>query len=220
METVSLRNIRLFELTDQTDGRVCYGLDQEWYRSEWQRRAGCGPTTVATILSYLGRSRGIPGLGGALTRADGLALMEKTWRFVTPTDDGIPSAGLLCRGVRSCARALRLPLTAEPLDIPGTRGGSGRPPFPRLLSFLRSALEEDSPPAFLNLHSGEEERLAPWHWVTVAALSDEEDGSSAFLDLLDEGEIKRIDLAKWFRTTRLGGGFVRFHLSGRTGLDL
>ena len=32
-------------------GETYQGGDQEWYRDLWQRRAGCGPTTAAALLS-------------------------------------------------------------------------------------------------------------------------------------------------------------------------
>jgi hypothetical protein len=32
----------------------------------------------------------------------------------------------------------------------------------------------------------------------------------AFTTILDEGVIKKVNLAQWFQTTTLGGGFVSF----------
>lgn len=212
MKSVHLKNPSLFEVPDGQNGRVYYGFDQEWYASEWQRRAGCGPTVVSTILYYIGRSRAIPGIGSPLSRGESPAFLEKTWRHVTPTISGIPSAALLCRGIRSYSEAEHLGIRAEPFDIPRSR--RARPVFSQLLSFLASALSGDVPVAFLNLHSGEERLLDSWHWVTVASMDYEEDGSAAFLEILDEGERKRIDLRQWFQTTTLGGGFVRFRPTG------
>ena len=34
-----------------------FGCDQEWYAEHWQRQAGCGPCTAATLLYYLSRRR-------------------------------------------------------------------------------------------------------------------------------------------------------------------
>jgi hypothetical protein len=64
--------------------------------------------------------------------------------------------------------------------------------------------------AFLSLDKGEEELLDSWHWVTMLSLQYEEDGSAAFADVADEGKLLHVDLKKWFDTTGLGGGFVRF----------
>ena len=210
MKTVHLKNPNLFEILDEQNGRVYYGFDQEWYASEWQRRSGCGPTVVSTIFYYIGRSRAIPGICSALSRGQSPAFLEKTWRHVTPTIHGIPSADLLCKGIRSYSEAEHLGIETERLDIPASR--RKRPAFPRLLSFLSSSLSEDLPAAFLNLHNGEERQLDSWHWVTAVSMDYEENGGAAFLEILDEGAKKRIDLRQWFQTTMLGGGFVRFRL--------
>ncbi len=39
-----------------------------------------------------------------------------------------------------------------------------------------------------------------------------DDGKDAFVDILDSGIIKKIDLGLWYDTTTLGGGFVYFTL--------
>jgi hypothetical protein len=65
--------------------------------------------------------------------------------------------------------------------------------------------------AFLSLDNGQEELLDSWHWVTLLALQcEEEDGGAVFADVADEGKLLHVDLKKWFDTTNLGGGFVRF----------
>ena len=208
MRTASLKQPNRFEIMDEKDGRIYYGFDQEWYASKWQRLSGCGPTTASTIFYYLFGAEPGPEAGRRLTRRESLAFLEKTWRHVTPTIRGIPSTELLCRGVESYAGANSLGLKLERLDIPRDR--SSRPDLGALLRFLAASLSADSPVAFLNLHSGEEKLLDSWHWVTVVSLDYEEDGSAAFLDILDEGVKKRINLAQRYRTTTLGGGFVSF----------
>jgi hypothetical protein len=64
--------------------------------------------------------------------------------------------------------------------------------------------------AFLNLCNGSEKKLDRWHWVTLISLEYAEGGERVFADILDAGIIKRIDLALWYKTTTLGGGFVYF----------
>ena len=41
---------------DGPGGRTLYGCDQDWFASFWQRKAGCGPCTLANIMRYLGRA--------------------------------------------------------------------------------------------------------------------------------------------------------------------
>ena len=49
------------------DGTRYRGGDQEWYHDLWQRRAGCGPTTAAALLSYLKEENLIETRGRAMT---------------------------------------------------------------------------------------------------------------------------------------------------------
>lgn len=93
-------------------------------------------------------------------------------------------------------------------DVPKVK--SRRPELPEIVSFLEKALSKDAPIAFLNLDNGEEKKLDRWHWVTIISLECAENKNSAFVNILDEGLIKRIDLTLWFTTTTLGGGFVYF----------
>lgn len=208
MKTVSLKNLNALKVLDETSGHTFYGFDQEWYASKWQRLSGCGPTTVASILCYFSRTRRCADACPPMARKDCVTLMEKTWKYVTPTIRGIPSTELLCKNVDSLLRAESLDFRFERLDIPRER--ASRPEFGRLVDFLEEPLACDSPVAFLNLNNGEEKQLDSWHWVTVVSLEYEECGNAASLKILDEGVIKQIGLTQWFQTTTLGGGFVRF----------
>jgi len=93
-------------------------------------------------------------------------------------------------------------------DLPKDK--SLRPKLSQVLDFIQKALINDSPIAFLNLCNGEEKNLCQWHWVTIISLEYADDKKSAFIKILDEGLIKEIDIALWYNTTTLGGGFVYF----------
>ncbi len=56
----------------------------------------------------------------------------------------------------------------------------------------------------------DEKDLDPWHWVTIISMEYDEDGKCAFINVLDGGLIKKTNLALWYQTTTLGGGFVNF----------
>ena len=46
------------ELLTVTQGsRSWQGADQLWYSDEWQKKAGCGPTTASGMASYRARAR-------------------------------------------------------------------------------------------------------------------------------------------------------------------
>ncbi len=61
----------------------------------------------------------------------------------------------------------------------------------------------------LRPHSnGAESRLEAWHWVTVIAVEYLSEDEQIVLKILDESQIKKINLKLWYETTELGGGFV------------
>jgi hypothetical protein len=231
MKTVSLKNLNLFEIDEAPGEPAKYGCDQNWYGTEWQRRAGCGPSTAANMLFYMsgGRAAG-SGAPGRITQEDFLALMEDVWPYVTPTDRGIPTTELFYepflryaedRGIEAVHHRV-LNMFAEP------EGSFVKNSLAEIVSFVETALAADLPVAFLNLCNGGEDNLDRWHWVTVVSLEydgierdgkgdgeEEREGVKAGITVLDNGEIKNADLALWRRTTTLGGGFVYF--KGRWG---
>ena len=207
MEVHSIKNIEYLKIVDDKSQKSYYGCNQEWYRTRWQRLSGCGPSVVSNIIHYLNRS-GVQPLAPPITKKDFLLHMEEVWGHVTPTLRGIPTTVALCSGAESYLSKKGLNLRTEALDIPENR--AQRPDFADVLAFIDEALDADRPVAFLNLHHGDEKRLDSWHWVTIVRLEHTQNGSSATAEILDEGIVKKIDLARWFLTTTLGGGLVRF----------
>ena len=105
-------------------GETYQGGDQEWYRDLWQRRAGCGPTTAAALLSYLSQTR--PGLrpmvpAAARTQAGFLRYMEALWPYVTPGARGLDKPESLVLGCRSFALSRGCRLQGQVLEIPAQR---------------------------------------------------------------------------------------------------
>lgn len=182
---------------------ACYGCNQEWYGTEWQRRAGCGPTVAATLFYYLFRPDNL-----CYSKQGWLDRMEEVWNYVTPTERGMPTTQRFYQSVLAYAAAKHQPVDYFCCDVPEER--ADRPRLTDLLQFLTEGLQRDAVIAFLNLCNGEEQNLHRWHWVTIIALEYMEDGSQALLKILDEGKIKTVDLGLWLETTALGGGFVYF----------
>lgn len=209
MVTKSIQNKNLFQIKDEDTENTFYGCHQEWYTTEWQRRAGCGPTVVSNIIHYLNSRRSGSEVNTLpLTRSQALALMEEVYQCVTPTSRGIPTTKLLYDDVLDYARVMALNIQLEILNVPENR--VSRPSFQLLISFLDKALGNDTPLAFLNLDNGAEKRLDSWHWVTIISLEYVLAENIAVISILDGGTIVKVDLAKWFDTTTLGGGFVSF----------
>ena len=189
-------------------GESFRGGDQAWYRDDWQRRAGCGPTTAALCLSYLGRTSPIlQALAPQLpqTVETFLSYMEEVWQFVTPTQRGLDSLERFGVGCQAFAQSRGCPLSWSSLAVPGLTEDH-RPTQAQCAAFLKHSLERDTPVGFLNFSNGAVEELDSWHWVPLIWL--EEMGDTLTCGILDAGREFSIDLSLWLRTTRLGGGFV------------
>ncbi len=205
MGKISLSNIDLLQVRDQEDG-IYYGCHQEWYADQWQRKSGCGPSVACNLISYLDATKKTFGSSKPIAKMDDcLTLMNEVWNYVTPSERGIPYTRkfyepfLLYTGEKGANLELRY------LDIPE---GAERPSFSKVISFIKQGLLNDVPIAFLNLCNGKEEELDCWHWVTLVEI--EEKDQKVMVSIIDEGEIKVIDLSLWYETTTLGGGFVYF----------
>ena len=46
----SLKNPESFYRIEESLENHSYGCEQEWYRSDWQKKSGCGPTTACNLL--------------------------------------------------------------------------------------------------------------------------------------------------------------------------
>lgn len=187
-------------------GETYRGGNQEWYRDLWQRRAGCGPTTAATLLAYLSQTH--PSLApmapaAGHTQAGFLQYMEALWPYVTPGSRGLDKPESLVLGCRSFAlsrgcvlqgRSSRSPAggrTAPPRRLPGLS-----PPGPgqRLPGGLSELLQR------LPAQPGQ---------LALGPLLALTEGEGVLLcTILDEGAEKVIDLALWQETTLLGGALV------------
>lgn len=212
MTVSSIRNTNFFKVLNEESADACFGCDQEWYVSEWQRLSGCGPTAAANIIYYLSRTK--PSIWKAMihnNKASCLSLMEEMWKYVTPNEEGVDTTKRFYESMLAYLESLGLTVSAEVCDIPEEK--PLRPELGVVLAFLKQAMAQDAPAAFLNLCSGGVENLETWHWVTIIAIEYAEDGSKLMAEILDEGALKTIDLALWYKTTALGGGFVYFKMN-------
>ena len=203
MAEKAIKNLSGFAVVDKTTGKTYYGCHQEWYGSDWQRRAGCGPTVASTLYYYQNR------LGREWnSKEKWLALMEEVWEYVTPSSGGMPTTKMFYESVLSYTEAKGLKVQQHYCDLP--EDPACRPDMAEVLKFIGDGLDQDAPVAFLNLCNGEEQNLSRWHWVTIVALEDDEKGRRISATILDEGRVQKIDLSLWLRTTTKGGGFVYF----------
>ena len=191
-----------------SQGEAYQGGNQDWFPDRWQQRAGCGPTASAAILTYLTQS--YPGLspmgpGGNSVR-DFTAYMEDIWSYTTPGSRGLDQAENFVLGCRSFALSRGCVLLGKVLEIPN-REKAPRPSLELCRDFLAEALYADLPVAFLNYSSGAVDNLDSWHWVTLIAMEDPDNGKLPCL-ILDGGEKKVIDFTQWLNTSVLGGALA------------
>lgn len=203
----SISDPNMLKIMDANSQTTYFGCDQEWYATEWQRCAGCGPSVVSTMLLYLNRLA-CGAEQGPHKKEECVLLMEDVWRYVTPTEHGIPTTKMLYEDVLNYAQSKGLAVQYHVCDIP--EDPADRPALITVLDFIDNALAHDLPVAFLNRCNGDEKNLDRWHWVTIIDLEYEETGETAWVTILDEGIMKRIDFALWYRTTTQGGGLVYF----------
>ncbi len=199
-----LSNIGYLQVTENGSNKVYCGSNQEWFMTEHQRLTGCGPSVAANILFYLGKKKIKNFYGGS--KYDLLKVMEEAWRYVTPAENGIPSTDIFCTKLKRYLDVQGGSYEFFVLNIPPDK--SGRPTLHEVIQFIVRGLQEDTPIAFLNLDNGEEQDLEPWHWVTIAVVYFSEREDTAWIDICDEGIVKRIDLKLWLETTVQGGGLV------------
>ena len=175
-----------------------YGGNQDWYGSPWRRGAGCGPTTVATITSYMQRANAAQDV----EKTEFVEHMNDVWRFVTPTMFGLPKTSQVRRRVEKLIEARGCPQAVTELEV--AEKHELRPSYAQVVEYVAESLRRNVPVAFLCLENGGQETLDNWHWTTLVAL-DSETGEA---EIVDSGRRFAIDLRRWLADSTMGGGFV------------
>ena len=184
-----------------------FGGDQEWYNSFWKRMAGCGPTTASTITMYEERSK--VNSSNTYTKLQFIDLMNKLWKYVTPTQMGVNSTEIYIDGYDRYIYDNKINLLeSKCMNISSLK--LERPTKLKLLEFLSEAIENNHPVAFLNLDNGKLTNLESWHWVTIVGVSYNQENEELHADIADEGVIKDINLGLWLDTTSKNGGFIYY----------
>ena len=191
-----INNIDLFKVKDNEN--TYYGFSQEWYKDEWQRRAGCGATVAASIINYYNQRDNFKEVG----ISDALKIMEELWNYLLPTEQGLNSIKLFYDGIKSYYETKEVTIDYINVDI------KNKVSLEEIIKFICKELTEDRPLAFLNLCNGEENNLDKWHWVVVVEMFEE--NGEHFLNIIDDKEIIKINLSLWYRTIKNDGGFITF----------
>lgn len=209
MNIMSISNLNFLTITDKKANVIFYGCDQEWFTTEWQRISGCGTSVAANIILYLNnKCHAAEVLSDINDKDKSLLLMDEIWKYVTPTNHGIHTTKMFYEPLLSYIKSKDFKFKFKFMNLPAAK--INRPKFSEVLDFLRDALSHDVPIAFLNLCNGAEVNLEQWHWVTIISLEYITEEKQAYIHILDEGIIKKIDFTLWYNTTMGDGGFVYF----------
>lgn len=68
-----------------------------------------------------------------------------------------------------------------------------------IFNYLFEAINDDHPVAFLNLDNGSENQIDSWHWTTIVSLEKIDD--TIYVNLCDEGLLKKVNLSNWIKTS-------------------
>lgn len=211
MIKLSLKNPEAYFGIKKNSEKNCYGCEQEWYDSDWQKLSGCGPTTACNLLFYLEFTALVSKQEQiTFSKEYGLMRMQELWEYVTPTEKGIPTTKMFSEDFLNYAKAKNLNVTCHTIDL--YKKTNIYPKFREVVKFIETAMLNDYPVAFLNLNNGEVNNLDAWHWVTIISLEYEMNENEAYVNIIDEGLNKKIDLKLWYSTTTRGGGFVYFEV--------
>ncbi len=207
---ISISRPDLLTIADEKTDRSFFGGIQDWYSTEWSRRAGCGPTCAANLLAYLAFSR--PEFRPLyryekMNLSDFAQHMEEVYRFVTPGNMGLNRVEMFSDGVAGFAGSRGILLHPHAFRVLGNMA-KDRPDVSALMEFVRAGLASDCPVGFLNLTKGRVKNLQSWHWVTVTAADME--NNSIIVSASDEGRQISLDLRLWYLTTRMSGGLAYF----------
>ncbi|MDO4689875.1 MAG: hypothetical protein Q4A58_01080 [Fusobacterium sp.] len=207
MERYSIKNREFLDVNDvETEKGKSYGFTQEWFKDDYQVLAGCGATVASTILTYYEQCKNFK----KLEIVDVLPKMEELWKYLPPIKGkGLNSTKLFYDGILKYFKDRNIDIKYSYIDIDIKNKIS----LEEIISYLKNEISNNRPVAFLNLCNGEENILDKWHWVTVYELfKDNFEGKEEyFLKILDDREIKKINLSLWYRTIKNDGGFVSFY---------
>jgi hypothetical protein len=208
--TAEILRPELLTITDEKTDKAFFGGFQEWYKSEWHRNAGCGPTCAANVLAYLALTR--PELRSlyayeTMSLSNFAQHMEEIYRFVTPGNMGLNKAEMFTEGVVQYAKSRGISLTPYLFDVPGNMARN-RAPVSELAAFVKAGLESDCPIGFLNLTKGKVKNIQGWHWITV--FKADIDDNNLITCASDEGKEICFDLRLWYLSTRMRGGLAYF----------
>lgn len=200
---VTLRHLEWLQV--ETDSNCSFGYNQDWYGTEWQRLAGCGPTTATQLINYISCRDGYIEPSELKEKNQIIESMEQVFPYVRPRrGGGLYKTRWMKDGLDKYIQERSWPYETKMLRVYPFL--VMRPNIKEVANFILEGLLLDCPIAFLNRHKGQEEGLDTWHWVPIVAL--EQCGDNYIASVYDAEQIRYFSVNSWLRDTVLGGGFV------------
>ena len=201
--TIRIAHPEWLELDDQ--GRHIFGYNQEWYTTEWQRLAGCGPTTATQIINYISFRDGLLDPAEFHTVKAVLETMDIVWPYVQPRrGGGLFKTRWQFEGLQKWVKEKKWPYKVYMQRV--MPFSCMRPSLEEIRNFMEITLEADAPIAFLNRHNGGEKGLQTWHWTPIVGMEDI--GDDIIGTVYDDELVKEFSMGRWLKSTVFGGGLV------------
>lgn len=205
----SILNLDYLKIEGNLEDYIYYGGNQEWFKTNWRRISGCGPTTASAIIMYENRKNNRD-KSIKYTKSKFIDLMNDVWNFITPIKGkGVNTIELFFEGFEKYIKE-KQNKKIKPIFMKVAKKFEDRPKNKEVFKFLYEAIEKDYPIAFLNLDNGQESKLHKWHWVTIVGILYDDLNDKLEVTIADEGLLKKINLGLWLKTTKDEGGFVYF----------
>ncbi len=175
-----------------------YGGNQDWYNSYIKRLAGCGPTTASTITMYELNKLNYH----EYTKKEFISLMKDLWKYITPGMMGVDTVNKYKDGYDKYLKTSNLNISKSKILILDTAS------IDEIEKYLQEAIKTDHPVAFLNLNNGSEKQIDSWHWTTIVSL--ENINNNLYVEICDEGLLKKVNLSNWLNTSSRGS-FIYYY---------
>lgn len=200
---LTLRHLEWLQVKTENE-KISLGYNQEWFGTDWQRLAGCGPTTATQIINYISCRDGYVEALQLRNKHCVMQTMEQVFPYVKPRRAGLYKTRWMKEGLEKYVQDRNWNYEVKMLRI--YPFAIMRPSEKDVAKFILDGILSDCPIAFLNRHKGHEEGLDTWHWVPIIAI-EERDGKY-FAFVYDDEQMKEFSINDWLKDSVLGGGFV------------
>ncbi len=184
-------------------GVTHYGATVEWFKKKEQIQFGNSIITATNLILFdFAKSIKLAYDKNAINSMQVCGLMEEMWEILYPIKQGKVSMQAFINGVEFFAISKNINYSFTYRTIDSTTSKSIKE---SIVGFISQALTNNRPVAFLN-ETSINSLHKQWEWVLIFKIENE--GNN--VHVIDNGEIKTIDLLEWLNSEESQGGFVHF----------